>query len=203
MTNNLKLNLKEAYNKQAGERDKNDMQQWKEEQRTKFTTLLKKENKVSLLELGAGPGRDSIFFMNAGFDVIATDLSSEMIKLCKAKGLNSFEMDFSDIHTLNETFDAVWALNCLLHVEKKNLPGVLKEIDSVLKPNGLFFMGVYGGQDSEGIWEEDFYNPPRFFSFFTDEKLKQIVSQYFDIISFETIEIEGKYNFQALILRKR
>ena len=203
MTNNLKLNLREAYNNQAGERDKNDMQQWKEEQRTKFLGLIKKENKKSLLELGAGPGRDSMFFMNEGFDVIATDLSSEMIKLCKAKGLNAFEMDFSDIHTLNKTFDAVWALNCLLHVEKKNLPGVLKEINSVLKPNGLFFMGVYGGQDSEGIWEEDFYNPPRFFSFFTDEKLKHVVSQYFDIISFETIETEGKYNFQALILRKR
>lgn len=203
MTKDINENLKEAYNKYADVREKSEMQQWKEEQRAKFLDLIKIENKKSLLELGAGPGRDSKFFMDEGLEVVATDLSSEMIKLCKVKGLNAFEMGFCDIHTLNKKFDSVWALNCLLHVEKKNLPLVLNEIDSVLKPNGVFFMGVYGGQDSEGIWKEDFYNPPRFFSFFTDEKLQQVVSKHFDIISFEKIETGSKYDFQALILRKR
>jgi len=203
MINEINKNLREAYNNSASERDKKGIDPWKEEQRKQFLDLIKEENKKSLLELGAGPGRDSKFFMEQGLEVTATDLSSEMIKLCKHKGLRAFEMGFNDIDTLNDKFDAVWALNCLLHVEKKNLPDVLNKINSILKPNGVFFMGVYGGEDSEGTWEEDFYNPPRFFSFYTDDHIQQVVSKHFEIICFEGIDLGGGDHFQALTLRKK
>jgi hypothetical protein len=46
----------------------------------------------------------------------------------------------------------------MLHVRKADLGFVLEEIKNVLNPSGLFFMGVYGGEDSEGIWEDDIYS---------------------------------------------
>lgn len=64
-------------------------------------------------------------------------------------------------------------------------------------------MGVFGGVNQEGIWEEDSYTPHRFFSFFTDESLKGVLSKHFDIISFEQIDTGGKYYFQSVVMRKK
>jgi SAM-dependent methyltransferase len=47
--------------------------------------------------LGYGPGRDAICFQNKGFDVTCVDISTEMIKLCKEKGLKAFVMDFENL----------------------------------------------------------------------------------------------------------
>ena len=68
-------------------------------------------------------------------------------------------------------------------------------------------MGVYGGHDSEGIWDEDSYRPKRFFSFFDDAHIKNLVSKIFDIVSFKRITIEeitsSGLHYQSVILRKR
>jgi cyclopropane fatty-acyl-phospholipid synthase-like methyltransferase len=202
MENEIKQNLKLAYDSFANDREKSELQGWKVENRQKFLQLLKSENKQNLLEIGAGTGKDSKFFMENGLKVNAVDLSDEMVKLCREKEIEAQQLDFYNLSSLNKTFDAVWAMNCLLHVEKKNLPLVLEEIKKVLKPKGLFFMGVYGGKNSEGIYEGDFYTPKRFFSFFTDEAIKEVVSKHFDIVSFDIIEPERDLNFQSIILRK-
>jgi hypothetical protein len=68
-------------------------------------------------------------------------------------------------------------MNSLLHLPKTEFPGVLRRIDGLLKPGGLVFVGVYGGYESEGIWEKDSYRPQRFFSFFTDEELVRQAEQ--------------------------
>lgn len=203
MENNIIQSLKETYNKYARVREKNQIQDWKVENRRKFLELVKGEGKTSLLEIGAGIGRDSKFFMENGLRVKATDLSSEMVALCREKGIDALELDFFNLDKINENFDCVWAMNCLLHVEKASLPIVLQKISNVINPAGLFFMGVYGGVNSEGIWEEDIYTPHRFFSFYTDEAIREIVSKYFDIVSFERIETGGDRHFQSIVLRKR
>lgn len=203
MNVDIKEGLKQAYNAYAHERDKKEIQEWKVRPRETFLRLIIDESKTSLLEIGAGHGRDSKFFMGNNLQVTAIDLSDEMVKLCREKGIDAYEMDFNNLTKLNKRFDAVWAMNCLLHVEKANLGLVLKEIDSVLNPSGLFFMGVYGGEDKEGIWEDDFYTPKRFFAFYTDENIKKAVEGYFDIVSFERIETGGNNYFQSIIMRKK
>jgi hypothetical protein len=56
----------------------------------------------------------------------------------------------------------------------------------VLKPTGLFYMGVYGGREFEGIWQEDFYTPKRFFSFYLDHRIQEVVSEFFEILYFNS-----------------
>lgn len=194
--------LKDSYDKHAHVREKNAVQEWKIGPRKLFLELMKKEGKAALLDLGAGTGRDGCFFKGHGMDVTAIDLSGEMVKLCREKGIEAYELDFYNLGSMHRSFDAVWAMNSLLHVGKNSLPSVLQEIKGVLKPSGLFFMGVYGGEDSEGIWEDDIYTPHRFFSFFTDEGVKAVVSRCFELISFERIDTGGKYHFQSIIMRK-
>lgn len=202
MTREVKEILRQAYNNFAHERDKNELQEWKKRPRDSFLELLINGGKSTLLDIGSGTGRDSKFFMNNKFDVMAVDLSDEMIRLCQEKGIESYQLDFYNLHQIGKKFDAVWSMNSLLHVEKASLNLVLEEIKNVLKPFGLFFMGVYGGEDSEGIWQDDKYTPHRFFSFYTDETIQKVVSNYFQVISFERIETGGKYHFQSIIMRK-
>lgn len=206
MNAKLTTSLRESYNRKAQERDARLIQTWKLEERNTFLSLLRQEQKHTLLEIGAGAGKDGQFFQDQGFDVVCTDLSPEMVKLCRQKGLRAYVMDFSDLRFPAASFEAIYALNCLLHLPKAELPAVLEGLNSLLKPDGLFYLGVYGGYDSEGIWQADRYEPKRFFSFYTDEHLQQVVAKVFDLHSFKRIALDdeaSELHFQSLILRKR
>lgn len=198
----LKANLTKTYDRYAKERDQSPLQAWKLEEREYFLKMLQKEAKKTILEIGAGPGRDGKFFQDNGLRVICTDISPEMVKLCREKELRAYVMDFYKLKFLNESYDAIWALNCLLHASKTCLKTVLQKIYAILKKDGLFYLGVYGGEDSEVVWDDDYYEPPRFFSFYTDDHLKEVVTEYFDLIYFKSMPVEGKLHFQSLILRK-
>ncbi|WP_010095332.1 class I SAM-dependent methyltransferase [Ornithinibacillus scapharcae] len=203
------LNVKDiidSYNQKANERNISHVQDWKKIERDLFLNFLKENNCINLLELGAGPGRDSFFFKEQGLNTLSTDISPEMVKLCREKGLAAEVMSFAKLNIPDVSYDSIWALNCLLHVPKKELKNVLKEIKRVLKPSGLFYFGVYGGEDFEGIWEDDPYEPKRFFSFYEDEAIKKILSEFFSIEYFKVIPrkvVGGNYHFQSIILRSK
>ena len=200
----IKNNLIESYNHHAHEREGNQLEDWKLENRSDFLSLLQQEGKQSLLEIGAGTGKDSLFFQENGMHVTCIDLSPEMVALCRQKGLNAQVMDMADLKFSENSFDVVYAFNSLLHISTAELPLVLKNIQRVLKPNGLFHFGTYGNEiEFEGIWEKDAYTPKRFFSLRSDEHLKQITKQYFELFSFKRLTFNGEdTHFQRLILRK-
>ena len=197
--------LQNSYNHAAPEREQAPLQTWKAQERQGFLAALQQAGKEKLLEIGAGTGRDSLFFQEQGFEVVCTDLSPEMVALCRAKGLDAHTMDFLNLDFPLESFDAVYGLNCLLHVPKSDLKNILQTIQKLMQPEGLFFMGVYGGLDFEGIWEQDSYTPKRFFSFYTDESMQQIVGEFFEIQSFKVVPVEGlvERHFQSMILKRK
>lgn len=199
----MKSNLREYYNKEAPLRNLNDKDEWKISQRSEFCNLIKSENKKTLLEIGAGTGDDSVFFMKSGLKVAAVDLSSEMVRICKEKSIEAYELDFYNLADLNKTFDCIWSMNSLLHVPKSDLPQVLKTVDSVLNKNGLFYMGIYGGTDLEHNYIDDFSEIPRFFSFYTEQALKDVLSYSFNILSYQQMDVGRKRDFQAVIMRKK
>jgi SAM-dependent methyltransferase len=204
MSVNSKLNLARSYDADARRRSEAVPAEWKVRERTKFLDFLTEEEKRKLLEIGAGTGIDGKFFMDNGFDVTCIDLSQEMVRFCKDKGLRAMVMDFYSLDFPNRHFDAVYALNCLLHVPKQDIHQVFNEINRVLKDNGLFYLGLYGGSDSEGIWEDDWCEPKRFFASYTDSALETLVQQYFELVSFDTVPLEaGKPHFQSVVLRKQ
>jgi SAM-dependent methyltransferase len=145
MNNELRSNLRESYNRKAQDRDRVTTQAWKVEERRNFLLLLHQQHTRTLLELGAGTGRDGQFFQEHGLEVTCIDLSPAMVALCQQKGLTAWVMDFGDLHFPASSFEAVYALNCLLHLPKHELPTVLQMIDTVLTPAGLFeFISFYG-----------------------------------------------------------
>lgn len=202
-------NLRESYKKRVAERERGEIDPWKLVERQQFLETIQaqghRSEKVYLLEIGAGTGKDSLFFQENGLDVVCTDLSPEMVALCCSKGLKAYVMDFLHLDFPQASFDAVYALNCLLHVPKSNLPIVLEAIRTLLRPDGLFFMGVYGGHEFEGILPSDEYVPKRFFAFYTDEGIQQVVSSVFKIVSFKRIAVpwDAERHFQSMILARR
>ncbi len=201
----IKASLTEVYDKYAYTRDNDAVDWWKEQERARFLAQLKAENKQILLEIGAGTGRESLFFKENGIQPFAIDLSPAMIELCQQKGIEGAVMSFDNLTFPDASFDAVWSLNCLLHATKAALPGILEGIHRIIKPNGLFYLMMYGGMDFEGIWEKDYYEPKRFYNFYTNKAIQDLVSQVFVIEYFQPIVIDDNKKLveQAMILRKR
>lgn len=200
----IRSNLIEAYDNYVRENesgDGNELRPWQAAQRDQFLALLQADQKQSLLDLGAGTGFDSRFFADHGFSVLAIDFSPEMVRISREQGIATLELDFFNLHQVEQQFDAVWAMNALIHVEKQNLSLILQQIRQILKPNGLFFLSVYGGYDFEGVFENDLFTPARYFSFYTDENLKTVLADHFEIIQFTSVESTSKYHPQCAIVR--
>ena len=197
--------LRASYDGDAAYREDSDIHLWKAAHRARILRCLQSESASSLLEIGAGVGRDSLYFQENGLDVTTTDLSPEMVARCRNKGLNAHVMDFLSLDFPAQSFDAVYAMNCLLHVPSKELLGVLHHIQTFLKSDGLFFFNRYGGEDQEGVREQDYTDPPRFFCHYSDERILSLVSEAFEVISFEQVNIGSgdpvRSHLQALILR--
>jgi SAM-dependent methyltransferase len=199
----VRANLRQAYDGAADRRDRQVKEPWKLAERAAFLRRLQQSSCTRMLEIGAGTGQDSVFFASHGLDVVATDLSAAMVARCRDKGLDARVMDFSQLDFPAESFDAVHAVNCLLHVPNTELPAVLASIARVLRPGGLFFLGVYGNdRTEEGAAESDDHVPARFFSFRTDEQIVQFASESFDIVDFHIAQAGTQYRFQSLTLRR-
>ena len=137
--------------------------------------------------MGAGTGLHGKWFADAGLDVLCTDASAAMVEACRAKGLDALQMDFLSLDPAG-TFDAVFAMNCLLHVPPDDLHAALCAIHDVLVPGGWFFLGQYGGFERASTWEDDVYEPKRFFSYLSDDALLGAVARAFDVVEFHTVD---------------
>jgi SAM-dependent methyltransferase len=200
----LKHELRQAYDAEAEAREGMTDTPWKAEERARFATRLREADASSLLEIGAGHGISGRYFADEGFKVTCVDLSPQLVARCRAKGLDAAVMDFGDLAFEDGSFDAVFGMNCLLHVPKTELPGVLAEVRRVLAAGGLFYWGQYGGQDHEGVWETDRYEPKRFFSFFTAEDIEAVAAEHFDPVETNLVALDSDIDqYQGLVLRKR
>ena len=196
--------LRTAYNQSAEQRNQATKSAWKLDSRQKFLEQLQQEGNTKLLEIGAGPGIDAKFFQDNGLVVTCTDLSPEMVRFCRAKGLDAHVMDFLALDFPDGHFDAVYAFNCLLHVPKADMLRVLRAVRRPLKPGGLCFITVYGGIEFEGVWEDDYHDPKRFFAFYTDDQIQAVVAPIFQLEQFRVIDNDSGSGIhsQILILRR-
>lgn len=196
--------LRTAYDSHADERERAPLDAWKLVERERVLTWLRAAGVRTLLEIGAGTGKDALFFQQHGLAVTAVDQSPAMVAHCRRKGVRAEMLDFLSLATLTERFDAVYALNCLLHVPKVDLPAVLGAIRAVLHPGGRFYLGQYGGRDVDGVWPDDDHEPKRYFSYYPDDALVTTVRVGFAVEAFACIPVErgGDLHFQSLLLRR-
>lgn len=201
----IRDDLRTAYDAAADLREESKLQAWKIAERERFLPFLREAGARTLLEVGAGTGVHGHWFAEQGLEVVATDLSPQMVLHCRARGLEAYEMDFLSLK-FSQPFDAVFGMNCLLHVPRHELKDSLISIARCLKPDGIAYFGQYGGIDREGRWESDHdYEPKRFFSYSTDETMLAHAAVVFDVVDFRAIALErdDPIHFQALVLKPR
>jgi SAM-dependent methyltransferase len=191
--------VRSFYDAEVDHRDGLTKQDWKLDERAAFLDRLRAAEAVTLLEIGAGTGQDSVFFAGAGLTVVAVDLSPEMVARCRAKGIEAYERDFLRLGFEPGAFDAVYAMNCLVHVPNADLPAVLRAVRDVLAPGGLFYVGLWGGRPHEGTIEHDQHMPKRFFARRTDKEIFEYARECFEVLDFHTVEDDDRH-FQALTL---
>jgi len=206
----IKDGLVRYYDADATARDDRGEPGWRDEHRASFAGLLRSEGKSRLLEIGAGSGYSSAYFAEQGLDVIATDLSAANVERARAKGLDADVADFYDLRYEDGSFDAIWAMSCLVHVPDDDLPSVLEGLARVLIAGGLMQVGLWEGHNEEGPWGNDAAGIAnsgddlrRFFSRRSDERVRELFGAVFSIESFTSFDPEeSDTTYQLLRLRK-
>jgi len=196
-----------TYDNVAAQRDEMGEADWRWPLAERFLIQMQDEDKSRLLEIGAGVGYTSLWFAERGLDVVATDLSPAQVEIARAKGLDAYARDMFDLSFPAESFDAAWAMNCIHHIPSDDLPAVLAGIADILRPSALFYAAVWGGRDIEGMYENDFYQPARFFAIRSDESLRAALETAFVVESFETFlpdeqKDDDGLHMQSFLLRK-
>lgn len=121
-----------------------------------------------ILDLGCGSGRDSRYFAEKGYDVVAIDPSAAMCE--KAKNIVNvpvYRMKAKDI-SFDSEFDAVWACASLLHVSRLNMQQTLCRVRNALKRGGVLYASWKYGDNER-------YVNGRFFSDYIEDDMKALI----------------------------
>jgi SAM-dependent methyltransferase len=165
---------------------------------------MKANNVKKVLELGAGHGRDTIFFASNGIEVEALDYSSTAIdilnKIAEEKRLpiiksQTFDVAKNPLPFADGYFDAVYSHMLFnMRFSEEKLHFVFSEIRRVLKPKGLNFFSVRNSNDKsygkgrevdKGIFDIDGFQ----IRFFTEKQIQGLVSTE----GFEILWIKEEY----------
>lgn len=135
-----------------------------------FLVLL--SDKAYILDFGCGSGRDSKFFLEKGYTVRAIDGSEKLCELAsKYIGQKVDCMKFEELSEESK-YDGIWACSSILHVDRKNLPLILKKMINALKEDGIIYTCFKIG-DQEIIEDGKYYN------YITKEMLENMLRQVY------------------------
>jgi ubiquinone/menaquinone biosynthesis C-methylase UbiE len=118
-----------------------------------------------MLELNCGTGEDAMLFSDHGFNIVATDISEEMLKVTQQK-VQQYSMQhrissqFLDLESFNETsfnkkFDLIFSnfggLNC---INPKSLQTLLTKLPLALNKGGRFIAVI---MPKYCLWESAYF----------------------------------------------
>lgn len=164
----------ETYNRLARAYDAETIGFWEEFPPTTFEAFMASAPGNRVLDIGSGPGRDGLILKEVGFEVTCLDASIAMTEMCRQRGLNALVGDFGQLPFADESFDGAWAYTSLLHVPKELISPALSEIRRVLRPEGVFGLGMIEGT-FEGYRESAGVNQPRWFSYYGEDELNRLL----------------------------
>jgi cyclopropane fatty-acyl-phospholipid synthase-like methyltransferase len=159
----------EFYNVNAIEFFNNTVSADMTETYEEFLQHVKPEGKI--LDAGCGSGRDSVFFLSKGFEVVSLDASDEMVRLSSEfTGQKTIKLRFQDIEFIEE-FDGVWACASLLHVSRDEIDDVVSRIVSSLRAEGVFYASFKYG--NEVVTRDD-----RLFNSYNEESITGLLEKH-------------------------
>lgn len=105
----------------------------------------------SVLDIGCGPGRDLMAFVELGHKPVGLDGSLRFCEMSRAhSGCEVLHQDLLNLELPVGRFDGVFANAVLFHVPTQELSRVLAELRAALKPRGVLFSSNPRGNNEEG-----------------------------------------------------
>jgi SAM-dependent methyltransferase len=111
----------------------------------------------TILDFGCGPGRDLKTFRELGHVAIGLDGAEHFAEMARTDtGCEIWQQDFLKLDLPKGRFDGIFANASLFHVPGRELPRVLRQLHSTLKPGGVLFCSNPHGANVEG-WNSGRY----------------------------------------------
>lgn len=197
--------LAAAYDGDAEDRDTRRLE-WRADLLDRWSEGLNPGARI--MELGAGTGQAAAHLEEKGFRMLALDLSPGNVARCRDRGLDAIVGDMGRLENIDAAeyrppFDAAFAINSLIHFPKAQLDRALSSIRGALVPGAPFMFTLWGGESSEGHWENDWCHPPRFFSFYEDDEARRLEFTTFEWARFSTLDNSDKLGLHSLVLELR
>jgi len=182
----------------------------------KSLKLFKKQNIKNIVELGAGLGRDTIYFAQNSIHVVALDYSNTAIQsiIKKSEKLKLTEFIKTKIFDVRKKlpFDDNSIEVCFSHMlycmafSVEDLINLNNEIYRILKPSGINIYTVRNIADGDyknGIYRGvDLYENDGFIiHFFSKNKINQL-SKGFETLNIERFE-EGKFPRRLFLVQNK
>ena len=133
-----------------------------------------------ILDLGCGPGRDSIYMASLGATVVAADATMEMLtsslfRRTGSKGRPAVvQLDMASLPFRADTFAGAWVCASMLHLPRLIIPTALSELYRVLKPGGQVAISMKSGT-GEGLHNGETIKEARWFTLFEPHDFVELV----------------------------
>ncbi len=161
--------------------------------------IIKSKRLKTLLDLGCGDGRDSVYFFNKGLKVTAVDFSLSGIKKLKSQNpkINCILADIRKMKLKANSFDVIYAHLSLHYFDDKTTNKIFNNLYHTLKKKGLIFIKCKSVDDTlfgegEKI-SENMYKKGHTRHFFSKEYMREKLKKFKVIKISKTSSIYHNY----------
>lgn len=134
-----------------------------------FLSFLPQE--ASILDFGCGSGRDTRYFLEKGYHVVATDGSEELCKVASTyTGVPVRKLLFRELQDEN-CYDGIWACSSILHAARTEQPDIFRRMSVALKERGYIYTSF-----KYGVFEG--FRGERYFTDFDEDGFKDFIKAF-------------------------
>jgi len=170
-----------------------------------FVSKLNLKPNQKVLDVGCGIGGSAFYmYKNFGVDVLAVDLSTNMINIGKQRAMeekcaDKVKFDIVDITTANyepQSFDVIYSRDTILHIADKE--SLFTNFLKWLKPGGQLLISDYCRGDKETSDRFEAYVKQRNYQLVTVKEYGKIIEK----VGFSQVKAEDKTGFFEMVLKR-